>query len=358
MPIKTKIQVRRDTQANWEDGTKFLNEGEIGFVTEGAQVNQFKIGPKNGANWSDISYQNVVGPTGPTGPQGPTGALGPTGLTGDTGATGATGPAGIVSAVSPVTVTGPTGAVTIGFNDSAYAKLAGATFTGGVTLRAGSTGAGTAPLYLQGGAVLSTLASGAVEYASSSKTLHFTPSTISGRGLLPTTYVFKSATAEYLTFVSSASIVPVLAQYSSGLSLDSSTEYEIDVLVSLWLETTTNACTPSIGLINVGTGTVTGLLRYEIVRAATSFATTATTTAISVRNVGDYVPTYAAPINNNSYITVRIVGKIRASSGSPKIRLDSAVTTNTGISLYREEGAYMKVTHLGSTGTASYGAWS
>lgn len=127
MPAITKIQVRRDTQTNWEAGSKFLNEGEIGFVTVGTNAGQFKIGPKDGANWNDVSYALTVGPTGPTGatgpagtngtngtngatgPQGPTGATGAAStVTGPTGATGATGPAGATGAAS--TVTGPTGA--------------------------------------------------------------------------------------------------------------------------------------------------------------------------------------------------------------------------------------------------------
>jgi hypothetical protein len=56
MAVKTRIQHRRDTQANW-DATSgvVLLAGEIGYVTSGDNAGNFKIG--NGAStWAQLPY--------------------------------------------------------------------------------------------------------------------------------------------------------------------------------------------------------------------------------------------------------------------------------------------------------------
>jgi hypothetical protein len=116
MPAITKIQVRRDTAANWASAqttagsTPVLAAGEIGYITD---TKFFKIGDGT-TLWGALALQNLTGPTGPTGA---TGATGPTGaastVTGPTGATGSTGPTGAASTVTgptgPTGLTGPTG---------------------------------------------------------------------------------------------------------------------------------------------------------------------------------------------------------------------------------------------------------
>ena len=75
MPVQTKIQVRRDTAANWTSTNPTLAAGELGFETDTAK---FKIGTGSTA-WTSLAYQNASGPQGATGPQGPAGAQGPAG---------------------------------------------------------------------------------------------------------------------------------------------------------------------------------------------------------------------------------------------------------------------------------------
>jgi hypothetical protein len=76
--------------------------------------------------------------TGPTGPTGATGATGPAGgPTGPTGATGPTGPSGVLSVVGPITSTGPSESIVLGFDESGFAKLDGAVFSGVVTTNEG-----------------------------------------------------------------------------------------------------------------------------------------------------------------------------------------------------------------------------
>jgi hypothetical protein len=92
--MATRIQVRRDTAANWTNNNPILAEGEIGFETN---TGLFKIGQAlpqtapDGLNWNSLSYAQVAGPAGPVGETGLTGETGPKGDTGDAGAPGAPG---------------------------------------------------------------------------------------------------------------------------------------------------------------------------------------------------------------------------------------------------------------------------
>ena len=108
MAVKTQIQVRRDTAANWTSVNPTLAAGEIGFETDTAK---FKIGTGSTA-WTSLAYQNASGPQGPTGATGAASTV--TGPQGPQGPQGATGPQGNQGAASTVTgpqgPTGPTGA--------------------------------------------------------------------------------------------------------------------------------------------------------------------------------------------------------------------------------------------------------
>lgn len=103
-----KIQLRRDTAANWTSSNPVLADGEIGLERD---TNKFKVG--NGTdNWVTRPYGGIVGPQGATGPQGIqgptglTGATGPQGPIGLTGATGPQGPQGIQGVPGEVTLAG------------------------------------------------------------------------------------------------------------------------------------------------------------------------------------------------------------------------------------------------------------
>lgn len=106
-----RIQLRRDTAANWTSVNPTLAVGELGLETD---TDQFKIGDGSTA-WASLAYGGIQGPqgdtgatgaTGPTGPQGDTGATGPQGIQGIQGETGATGPQGIQGEPGEVTADG------------------------------------------------------------------------------------------------------------------------------------------------------------------------------------------------------------------------------------------------------------
>jgi hypothetical protein len=83
--------------------------------------------------WDDINEEwdnvgNIQGPTGPTGPTGPS-------------VTGPTGPSGVISVTGPITNSGTSTSAILGFNETGFAKLNGATFSGTVTTSNGITNA-------------------------------------------------------------------------------------------------------------------------------------------------------------------------------------------------------------------------
>jgi hypothetical protein len=82
------------------------------------------------ANWDLLADQGFTGPTGPTGATGATGA-----------ASTVTGPSGVISVTGPITNSGSSTSANIGFDETGFAKLAGATFTGVVTTSNGITNA-------------------------------------------------------------------------------------------------------------------------------------------------------------------------------------------------------------------------
>lgn len=88
-----RIQLRRDTAANWTSADPTLAAGEIGIETD---TDQLKIG--DGATaWSSLGYGGIQGPA---------------------GTNGADGVNSVVAATSPITY--DAGTSTVGFDFAAY----------------------------------------------------------------------------------------------------------------------------------------------------------------------------------------------------------------------------------------------
>lgn len=170
MPVRTKIQVRRDTAANWTSTNPTLAAGELGFETD---TGKLKIGTGSVA-WTSLSYQ-AGGATGPQGPQGASGgqgaqgATGPQGAAGAAGATGAQGAAGDWSTAQTVNaqtgttytlVAGDAGKLVTLSNASAITLTlpqdSDATFTSGVYVDLLQLGAGQVTVAAGTGATLRT----------------------------------------------------------------------------------------------------------------------------------------------------------------------------------------------------------
>lgn len=108
-----RIQIRRDTEAQWAINNPVLLLAEMGYETD---TNKVKFG--NGQDpWNDLEYfapggnSGATGPTGPAGvgPTGPAGSAGPTGAAGATGEAGATGAAGATGSAGERGATGAVG---------------------------------------------------------------------------------------------------------------------------------------------------------------------------------------------------------------------------------------------------------
>lgn len=56
-----QIQLRRDTEANWNSNNPILSQGEIGIVLDGANAYKFKVGDGI-QTWSALSYGGLQGP--------------------------------------------------------------------------------------------------------------------------------------------------------------------------------------------------------------------------------------------------------------------------------------------------------
>jgi hypothetical protein len=96
-----------------------------------APSNGFDVPPdSNTTDWDLLADQGPTGPAGATGPTGATGA-----------ASTVTGPSGVISVTGPITNSGSSTSANIGFDETGFAKLAGATFTGVVTASSGITNA-------------------------------------------------------------------------------------------------------------------------------------------------------------------------------------------------------------------------
>ena len=116
-----RIQMRRDTSANWEINNPVLLLAEMGYETD---TNQAKFG--NGIDpWNDLPYFAPGGNAGPTGPVGPagTGPAGPAGPAGATGADGGPGPTGAAGATGAAGERGATGVVGSGLSYNSVSRL-------------------------------------------------------------------------------------------------------------------------------------------------------------------------------------------------------------------------------------------
>jgi len=95
MQLADRIQLRRDTAANWTAANPVLADGEIGIERD---TDQFKVGD-GVTTWSVLAYGGIQGPQGATGAAGADSTVaGPTGPTGPAGADGASVASGVTFA--------------------------------------------------------------------------------------------------------------------------------------------------------------------------------------------------------------------------------------------------------------------
>jgi hypothetical protein len=337
---------------------------------------------------------SVTGPTGPTGPSvtgptgpsgsvtGPTGATGPagSGATGPTGATGATGPTGpSVTGPSVTGPTGPTGATgpnnittstttnITGILKGASGLVAaavvgtdylaldgngrlgiGATATALLTLGAGGTAANSGSLKLTPGQRLTSPEVGVFEYDDPDDTLHFTRSSISGRGLIP-------IQQHYRLTGDLTAIGPGIADFfgaNSSIPLATSGIYEIEMEI-YFLKSTAGTLTWNI--TNSTTVTFmdvmmqhTPVAGYTAVPTASAFTIGAlfNQTASSV----SFTATTSITTNTNHFARFKILLE-NGSSTSLRLRVTSSAGTVTP-----RRGSWWKAVRLAGSNVGSYSA--
>lgn len=134
-------------------------------------------------------------------------------LSNEAGPTGPTGPAGetvAISATGPITVTGPLNSRTIGFNETGFAKLTGATFTGAVTATGFSTtGSVTGASFSTTGSV--SAGSGTITGELTARSFTSTPAT--------TTTALNFATETFKTISIAADTTFTASNYAAGRSV-------------------------------------------------------------------------------------------------------------------------------------------
>lgn len=105
--MAVRLQIRRDTEANWSSANPVLSSGELAWESD---TNKMKIGDGSTA-YNSLAYF-TQGPTGPTGPTGPSGdaVLGINNQTGTTYtlALSDSGKIVVLDNVSGITLTVPT----------------------------------------------------------------------------------------------------------------------------------------------------------------------------------------------------------------------------------------------------------
>jgi hypothetical protein len=104
-----RVQVRRDSAANWVRKNPLLLAGEIGYETVGLDnLPSMKLKVGDGVTfWNSLPYTTAI--TGPAGAAGATGPAGAAGAKGDTGERGPQGPAGATGSQGPAGAKGDTG---------------------------------------------------------------------------------------------------------------------------------------------------------------------------------------------------------------------------------------------------------
>jgi hypothetical protein len=100
-----RIQLRRDSAANWTSANPVLAPGEVGTETD---TGKLKIGDGSTA-WTSLAYGGL---------QGPSGTDGADGADGVDGVDGADGSDSVVAATSPITY--DAGTSTVGFDFTAF----------------------------------------------------------------------------------------------------------------------------------------------------------------------------------------------------------------------------------------------
>ena len=237
------------------------------------------------------------------------------------------------------------------------------TMSSALNLRTGSTGAGTAPIYMTGGGVLNTPVAGAVEYDGT--VFYKTPNAVTGRAVDVSTYYYVSDGA-YNVDISTAGAKPIFGSATTGLTIAAGTTYEFELMVfcSVTFGGTTVPSYSHSFLLTAANGTPTTTIYQQLQlgnTTTTGFTTPVTLT--SQRNANNGTVTVLSSVTTGSrYATYISKGIIRVTgTAGHTVEIAPAITpstTSVDYGFIPQAGSYFKITPIGNGTVAGVGTWA
>lgn len=230
--------------------------------------------------------------------------------------------------------------------DTSRAALASPTFTGQVTVPAGTTSA--APVIFQSSALLTTAAGGRMEYDNTAFYLTPSQTAVGGRAVVNHSMIYSLTGTRNLSDVNTAQSV-----FGVGLTVAAATTYEIDMLFSV---STAGATSNSLGIGFGGTATLTSIAyQVEASQNATSAATLTSGSQAFIATAANTAVTTAVATATFRNIWVKGLVRVNASGTFiPQLTFSAA----TGAVPVVAANSYIKMTPIGTNTVTTIGAWA
>ena len=236
-------------------------------------------------------------------------------------------------------------------------------FAGAIDLRAGGTGANTAPLYFSSStSLLSTPVAGAMEY--DNRALYFTPDTTPGRALVPTPFYNVISTDNASLINVSPGVATTYSIFgTNGIALDSNTTYEVEMLLLLTASAASNSSTLIITPGSPSGAAVPSLTQfYYDYSDSTTVISNATATSSVLRTGTTTFPslnTITIATGTTRYVKAFMKGIVRIDTGGNfTIRMAFAPTSPGTVTGTLYAGSYLKITPLGTGSFSNVGTWA
>ncbi len=228
--------------------------------------------------------------------------------------------------------------------DTSRAALASPTFTGQVTVPAGTTSA--APVIFQSGSLLTTAAGGRMEYDGR---LHYlTPSStaVGGRAVAEASHYYALSAVRNLTNVNTVQSI-----FGVGLTVQATTTYELEMFFGV---STTGTTSNSLGISFGGTATLTSI-GYEAIVSQGTVSYGATPNQYLIQVAANSTVTSA--VASATYRIIRAKGLVRV-NGTGTFIPQLTYSAAPGVAPVVAKDSYIKMTPIGTNTVTTIGAWA
>jgi len=239
---------------------------------------------------------------------------------------------------------------------SAAGGFTGGTLTSNLTLASGTTS--LSPLTFQSGTNLTSATAGVMEY--DGKVFYSTPNATSGRGLSPSTLLYRAGS----TGIAGSRVTTAQAAFGAGLTVVASTVYQFEMVLESYKST--GASSYQWGYLFGGTASLTNFgSTFAISRNTASPSMTFPTNASCFQGIQTsttvYYP-YGSDSNTAAIFHLVVKGSFAVTSGGggtfiPQYQLSA----DPGGAFTTQAGSYITVTPIGTgtgAGNTSIGAWA